>query len=116
MADLDPPRAGLRVDPGLAAELAAEAERRGRRLILAFTAYGLLVAAGVLLAGFGIARWPLLALVSLAFVLPLAVILSRPRARRCACGGFLAEERLAGADWVVCGGCGRCARSGFQQD
>lgn len=111
MADLDPPRAGLRVDPVLAAGLAREAERRGRGLILGFTAYGALVAAAVLLAGFGVARWPLLALVSLAFVLPLAVILSRPRPRRCACGATLGEERHGGADWVVCGGCGRCARA-----
>lgn len=116
MADPEPPRAGLRPDPGLADDLAREAERRGRRLVLAFSAYGALVAAGVLLAGFGVARWPLLAAVSLAFLLPLAVVLSRPRPRICACGATMGDERHGGADWVVCGGCGRCARAGFRPD
>lgn len=116
MEDRDPPRPGLRPDPALAAELEGEAARRGRRLTAAFSAYGVLVAAGVLLAGFGVARWPLLVLVSLAFVLPLAVVLSRPRPRRCACGVEMAEERIDGVEWLVCVGCGRCARTGHQPD
>ncbi len=116
MADLEPPRPGLRVDPALGAELERAAARRGRRLILAFGAYGALVAGAFLLAGLGAARWPLLVLVSLAFALPLAVVLSRPRPRRCGCGAAMGEERHGGADWVVCGGCGRCARSGSQPD
>lgn len=116
MDDPGSPRPGLRPDPALAAELEREAARRGRRLAQAFVGYGILVAAGVLLAGFGVARWPLLVLVSLAFVLPLAVVLSRPRPRRCACGGDLTEERVNGAEWLVCGGCGRCARTGARPD
>lgn len=116
MDDLDSPRPGLRPDPALAAELEREAVRRGRRLTIGFSAYGVLVAAGVLLAGFGVARWPLLTLVSLAFVLPLAVVLSRPRARRCHCGGGMAEERLNGTEWLVCDRCGRCARTGCNPD
>jgi hypothetical protein len=110
------PRPGLRPDPALAAELESEAARRGRRLAQALVGYGILVAAGVLLAGFGIARWPLLVLVSLAFVLPLAVVLSRPRPRRCGCGAGFAETRLDGVEWLVCEGCGRCARTGSQPD
>jgi len=116
MADPYPPRPGLRPDADLAAELELDAGRRGRRLAVAFVAYGTLVAAGVLLAAFGAARWPLLLLVSLAFVLPLAVVLSRPRARRCACGGAFAGEVIGGEEWLVCPGCGRCARTGSQPD
>lgn len=111
-----PPRPGLRPDPVLATQLEAEAERRGRRLKAFFAGYGLLVAAGVLLAGFGVARWPLFLLVSLAFVLPLAVVLSRPAPRRCDCGGALAPESHAGEDWLVCASCGRCARTGVHPD
>ena len=116
MADPAQPPPGCREDPGLAADLAREAVRRGRRLILAFSAYGALVAAGVLLAGLGVARWPLLAAVSLAFVLPLAVVLSRPRPRLCACGAPMGESRHGGADWVVCAACGRCALAGSEPD
>lgn len=116
MADSAQPPPGCREDPGLAAELARAAGRRGHRLILGFSAYGTLVAAGVLLAGLGVARWPLLAAVSLAFLLPLGVVLSRPGPRRCACGAAVAEERHGGVDWVVCGGCGRCARAGSEPD
>lgn len=111
-----PPRPGLRPDPALAAELEAEAARRGRRLVLFFSGYGLMVAAAVLLAGLGAARWPLLVLVSLAFVLPLAVVLSRPRPRRCGCGEAFGEETLAGVGWLVCPGCGRCAPTGRGPD
>lgn len=116
MEPLAPPRAGLKPDPALAAELEAAAARRGRGLVLVFSGYGILVAVAVLLAGFGLARWPLLALVSLAFVLPLAVVLSRPRARRCGCGGTLAGETFADGEWLVCEGCGRCAPTGVQAD
>lgn len=111
-----PPRPGVRPDSGLAAELEAEAERRGRRLKLAFVGYGALVALGVLLAGLGVARWPLFLLVSLAFVLPLAVVLSRPRPRRCACGGVFAEEVHGEEAWLVCPACGRGARTGGRPD
>ena len=111
-----PPRPGLRPDPALAAELEREAARRGRRLTAAFSAYGVLVAAAVLLAGFGAARWPLLALVSLAFLLPTAVVLSRPPARRCGCGAAFAEEGFPGGSWLVCPGCGRCAPTGFRPE
>lgn len=116
MASPAQPPPGCREDPDLAADLAREAGRRGRRLVVAFSAYGALVAAGVLLAGLGAARWPLLAAVSLAFLLPLGVVLSRPRPRRCACGATMGEARHDGADWVVCAACGRCAVAGSQPD